>query len=312
MYKWILRIMLIGFLLIQGCAGKPDVNPAKEQAELTRGQREIHQGTQWYYNGCYSQAIKHFFRAHELYTAADQIAGVAISLNNIGNVYRQLDDYDNASYFFSEAYDIYNFIQDVPGMLQILTNQAALSIEKSDYQNAATILEKAEDLDHKNQMQYLPLFTTQAILLTKTNRLNEAETILKPALQQTTPNNTYQKASAYAAMGNLLLQSSRLNGAITYYELALKLDRAQGHRKAMANDLEALGRISVNQKRHISAVNYFKRSIKLYALLGNDEKVTALMEQLLDSAQKAGSNTTLTKYFSDQWLSGQFAKGPCK
>jgi hypothetical protein len=84
-----LRFVLNGF----GCAGGNAVK--KKPEHIVSGMKEIQKGTTWYQKGCYKRSLEHFFRAHELFAASDQLDGVAMSMNNIGNIYRIMEDIDD-------------------------------------------------------------------------------------------------------------------------------------------------------------------------------------------------------------------------
>jgi tetratricopeptide (TPR) repeat protein len=68
------------------------------------GMNELNKGNHYYQKGCYPQAFEHFFKAHERLVASDHMAGVAMSLNNIGNVYRATGDLNSALLFYEEAF----------------------------------------------------------------------------------------------------------------------------------------------------------------------------------------------------------------
>lgn len=120
---------------------------------ITAGMKEIARGIARYNKGCYKDSLEYFFGAHELFVASDQLSGVAMSLNNIGNVYR----------------------------------------------------------------------------ITKT---------------------------------------------------ALKADRLSGFNKSIADDLAAIGSARLRPKKNELAVNFLKRSVEIYALIGDDEKVHNVMKKL--------------------------------
>ena len=77
--------------------------PRTAPVHLSAGAEQIKKGNNLYQKGCYKGALEHFFRAHELYAVSDQQSGIAMSMNNIGSVYRALGDASGALVFFEEA-----------------------------------------------------------------------------------------------------------------------------------------------------------------------------------------------------------------
>lgn len=80
---------------------------------ITAGTKEMARGITRYNKGCYKDSLEYFFRAHELFVASDQLSGVAMSLNNMGNVYRVTGDIDSALLFLTSPWQ-YTLISVIP------------------------------------------------------------------------------------------------------------------------------------------------------------------------------------------------------
>lgn len=83
-----------------------------------------------------------FFRAHELFVASDQLSGVAMSLNNMGNVHGARGDIVSALLFFYESLAIYSDIGDPLGRVQVLCNKATALIDTGRFEKYEKISEK--------------------------------------------------------------------------------------------------------------------------------------------------------------------------
>ena len=101
-------------LALLACGGGNAVEK-RTPASISDGTKEIIQGVSFYRRGCYSKALDHFFRAHEYFASADHLSGVAMSLNNIGTVYRASGEANTALRVFKESYRIYKAIADSDG-----------------------------------------------------------------------------------------------------------------------------------------------------------------------------------------------------
>ena len=130
---WILSLLLLA------CAATPRIVSQTPPAVAT-AMKEIRKGNDRYRKGCYPQALEHFLRAHELLAANDYQFGVAMSLNNIGTVYRATGDADSAALFFETAGRIYAELDDVPGYLQAQSNMAAARIDQNRFEDAEKLL----------------------------------------------------------------------------------------------------------------------------------------------------------------------------
>ena len=306
-----LIIVLTVFLF--ACAGGKSVRTMPK--DIASGFKNINKGTFWYQKGCYKRSLEYFSRAHELFAAADQLSGVAMSMNNIGNVYRTQRDIPGAILFFEESFDIYSDIHDWHGAVQALSNKAAALIDAGMLDEAADVLNTSEGIAKKNGIRFVPLLNNRGVLLIKKKEYQRAEDVLKKALSKADPANFSEFATVNYAMGNLRQETGRYEEAIPFFEAALAADRSSGFHKGIADDLSAIGLACLVQDKNEMnelAVKYFKRSIKIYALMGNEEKVHEIMEYLDMAAKKAEMNVDATKHFVRAWLGKKTFENPCE
>jgi len=301
--------ILISILFLFACGGgsSKQIKPR----HLTSGMVQIKKGNIWYQKGCYKRALEQFLRAHELFSASDQLNGVAMSMNNIGNVYRIIGDVEDAVQFFDESYNIYANIRDNEGAVHALSNKAAALIDIGRLEQANNVLNKADSTAQAYGIAYNPLLSNRGILLTRKKEYERAEEVLTRALANTVPSHHSEFAVINTALGNLMLETERFERAIDFYKKALSADRFIAFYKGMADDLTAIGSAYFVQKNYESAANYLQRSIKIYALIENENKVHELIKQLDKVEEKTGLNISITKEFVKRWLAGE-ADGPCE
>lgn len=303
-------LILIAVLFFFGCAGGNAVK--KKPGHLISGMKEIKKGTAWYQKGCYKRSLEHFFRAHELFAASDQLDGVAMSMNNIGNIHRIMEDIDSSLLFFEEAISIYQDIKDYSGLVQALSNKAAVLIDSDRFEEAAGVLRLAEDIAQKNSIPDNHILNKRGILFIRQKEYSRAEEILNSALANTDPADHSEYATVNFALGTLMRETGRYEKAVYFFKAALDTDRLSGFHKGIADDLGAIGDINFSQGKYEPAVNYFKRSIKIYALIENRKKVSEVMDRLVKAAEKAGLDISITKHFVKNWLEGKAFGSPCE
>ncbi len=304
----ILALLVSGVLI--ACAGgnstkkKPEHTPASMKATT--------KGIVRYNQGCYQHALDYFLKAHELFSASDQLSGVAMSLNNIGNVYRIMGDTKSAVLFFEESFKIYTDIGDHKGAVQVLSNKAAALIGGGRLAEAAESLDTAEALANKKGISYSPLLNNRGVLLTKSKDYTQAEKILKKALAGTDSADLPAFATVNFALGKLMLESQRYEDAIGFLEPALTADRSTGFYKGIADDLAAIGTAYLNLDNKEAGVNYLKRSIKIYALIGSVKKVEEILYDLENISKTSGYDVSVALHFVNQWIEGNTLESFCK
>ena len=302
-------IILLSITILSACAGSNNV--VKKSDTTISGIKEIKKGTYLYKKGCYERSLKHFLRAHELFVFSDNLKGVAMSMNNIGNVYRKTGCISSATQFFDESCRIFLYINDIEGAVQALSNKSAALIEDGRLEEASNVLSLAESLAKNNKKLSVTLLKNQGILLIRKKEFKSAEDILKKACKKVETSNLLEKAAINFALGNLMFETKRSENAVEYFKEALSADQSSGYIKGIADDLTAIGTVYYNQDKYELAVNFFNRSIKIYALMGNEKKVHEIIELLNKSSEKANINLSITKKFVKKWLEGKSFKGFC-
>ena len=301
-------IILLSITILSACISN---NAVKKSDEITSGIKEIKKGTYLYKKGCYELSLEHFLKAHELFVFSDSLRGVAISMNSIGNVYRASGCISSATQFFDESYRIFLYITDTEGALQALSNKAAALLEDGRLEEASDILSRAERIAKNNNKLSVTLLKNQGILLIRKKEFKRAEHILKEACKKVETSNLLEKAAINFALGKIMSETERSDNAVEYFKKALSADQSSGFIKGIADDLAAIGTVYYNQDKHELAVNFFNRSIKIYALMRNEKKVHKIMDFLIKSSEKAKINISITKNFVKRWLEGKSLKCFC-
>lgn len=290
------------------CGGKAAL---KEPEPLQPASKELHKGINWYQKGCYHNALPHLLRAHELFTARDDLPGIAMCLNNIGNVYGKLNDPESAILFFDSSHAIYRDIDDTGGAVQVLSNKAAVLIRGDNLDDAEAALGAAQKLLDLTGGKQPSLLNNWGVLLTRKKAYAEAEEKLMAALDISDPENYAQSASIHFSLGNLMSAMGRYDEGLEHYQKALDGDRRSGFHQGIADDLAAIGELYQREGEHTAAASHFQRSIKIYALLGNEKRVMDIMVILEVSAREANVDTAVTRHFISQWARGEILENPC-
>ncbi len=299
-------LFIIG--LVCACSGAPQ--KAVETPAITQdGVKEIQKGNQLYAKGCYRQAATYFYRAHVKFTAADDLPGVAISLNSLGNIYQANGDVDNAVAFFDEALAISDALGDQPAALQALSNKAAALIGADRLESAETLLETAVK---RTTAPFLPLQINQGILLLKKRSYTQAQAVLEEALASVTKHDRASQAKIHFTLGRLMHAQGNAAGAVEHFQQALDSDRAVGFYQGMAQNHTQLGDVYREKDALEKALAHYKRAVKIYALLNDRLNVKALMKKLEQAAATTGADIRLTTHFVKTWLEDKTLKRPCR
>ncbi len=304
--KW--GIVLVFVLLAASCGGTKEV---VVPGHINAAAAQTAKGMPFYERGCYARALDYFYKANELSTAIGDSRGMAMSMNNIGVVYRAMGEAAAAVPFFEDSLRIYRSLGDQEDVRQTLSNLAAAQIDTGDYVAAGKSIDEALKIRVRGK-PFAPALTVKGILLAKQGDVQGAETMFKEALGDINQNNPKGLAAANYAMGELLRGTTRYREAVPYLEKALEVDREAGFYSGIADDLTALGRCSAGLQDDVSAVNYWEQSARIYALLGMEEKARTTMSLLEAAAKSSNRDIALTRTLVDRWLKGDMTETICE
>ena len=304
------RLFLLTALavLAASCGGTRE---AVVPEHLGAGADQTARGMPFYERGCYARALEHFTRANELFTAVGDSRGTAMSMNNIGVVYRAMGEASAAIPFFEDALRLYRGLGEPDKVRQALSNLAAAQIDAGDYPAAGRNIDEALKIEDRNK-PFAPALTVKGILLARQGDARGAEAMLREALEEIGRRHPEGDAAANYAMGELLLGQGRYKEALPYFEKALASDRKAGFYRGIADDLAALGRCSAGLLDDAAAVASWEQSVRIYALLGMEEKVRSTLVLLEEAAKRSNLNVDLTRTLAERWLKGEMTDSLCE
>lgn len=299
-------LTVLAVLAVSCGGGKAAVVPG----HLSAGAEQTARGMPFFERGCYARALEHFTRAHELYTAVGDSRGMAMSANNIGVVYRAMGEAGAAIPFFEDALRTYRSLGDRAQVRQALSNLAAAQVDAGDYGSAGKNIDEALRIDIRGG-PFTPAMTVKGILLARQGDPAGAEAMFRKALDPIGDKNPAGAAAAHYALGDLLLGAARYEEAVSHLEKALEIDRRAGFYRGIADDLAALGRCHAGLRNDAAAVASWEQSVRIYALLGMEEKVRSTMVLLEEAAGRSNLDIDLTRTLAEHWLKGETAESLC-
>lgn len=293
------------------CAACAAPEPVAPTDKLARGNAYYYQKALTYFaGGCYPKALSYFEDAHERYAAADDGIGIAHSLNGIANVYFRIGDHESALLLYDETGEAYERIGDTRGVVRALSNKAAVLVEAQRLPEAAAVLDQI-DAHNLDSLDLAALtMKTRALLLIRQGDRAGARRLLTSALTQTQKIDPGTRADILFALGHLVMPDQP-DQACDYFNQALALDQSNQAYAQVAKDLKALGICSSARGMDHKALDYFKRSAKIYALNGDSEQIAQILPLMKQSALKTGTDIQVVLHYIQRWLEGETEADLC-
>jgi tetratricopeptide (TPR) repeat protein len=195
---------------------------------------------------------------------------------------------------------------------QALCNKAATIMEQGDLSGAEVLLDEAQLLARETGPVFAMVLNHRAVLMMKTQHDDAALSLLDQADAVTAGDGLNAGATLRFTRGRLMLKTGKVPEALLLFEQALELDRQAGFSRGMADDLSAMAGIHEQLGEDESALDCLDRSIKIYALLENREKVMEYLDRLESLALKTGTDVRVTVHFANQWLAGKAVDAICQ
>ena len=190
-------------------------------------------GELFYYQAAYSQAVKYFHKANEIFSKNDDKTNLARNLNKIGAAYYYGKQYGIARSKFQDAQDIYKKLGNKNG---IATSYGLIG------------------QTHEKIGQYQTSMKFQRLALAQ----------YKNSKDQT------GLAKIYENLGSIYEDTLPMDSALKYYSLALNLNKANHNETAQLEIINNIGDVYRKTGRYKAALNY-TRTARDKALKLNDQ-----------------------------------------
>jgi tetratricopeptide (TPR) repeat protein len=286
--------------------------PRKVCEDIHQGIRYLNKGTADFNKGCYRKALEQIQESHERFAIVDDLPGSAASLNTLANIYYRLGDFESALLVYNEAIALFEQLDQRTAQTRALANKAATLIAAGRLDEASQVLGHADEISQDSNALHGLRLKTRALLRMARNDFQGAEDLLVAALRHASETNPALCADIHYTLAHVKLTLRHPQDAVSHLNSALKLDRSAGAYFSIGLDLAALGSCFEDLGDDVEAVSFYKRSLKIFALLEAHDKVQWVQSRLKTSANKAGLNLEAILHWTDQWLAGRNQAGLCR
>jgi CHAT domain-containing protein len=237
-------------------------------------------GIQKYQNSQFQEALKAFESALAIFTQIGYKAEEGTTLNNIGEVYRQLKHYDKALDYFQRALVITKQMENPTEEGITRNNIGEVYRQQQEYSKA---------LDYFNQslaiFQQIPDIVEQGTTLNNIGGIYEDLTQYNKALnyyQQSLTifiqiNNPVGKATTLNNIGEVHRKLAQYNKALNYYQQSLTIFTQINNSVGKAATLNNIGFVYKNIGKYAQALDYYQQALVIRKQINDKEgEVTTL------------------------------------
>jgi CHAT domain-containing protein/Tfp pilus assembly protein PilF len=201
------------------------------------------QGTSFYIRKNYTEAIDYYTRSLKIAEEIGNKLGIANSLYNIGNIYKDQSDNAQALDYYTRSLKIRVEMEDKKGIAASLNNIGVIYKNQGDY---------AQAIDYF------------------TRSLTIAEEI----------GNKLGIAASLGNIGVINIEQGVYKKAIYHLTSCLKIQEEVGNKKGIANTLTNIGIIYKNQGDYAQAMDYYTRSLKIREDMGDKQGIATSLNNI--------------------------------
>lgn len=201
--------------------------------------------------GRWQEALNALSEAKQLFEEAGNVARIAVTLNNIGQIYSSQGKLEQALEYCKKALDLYEQIGETTDIAVSLENLGVIYYSQGGLEQALN-----------NFMQAASLFKQLG------NGNNLAGCI-------------HNIGSIYQAWGDF-------QQSLNYYEIALKLFEQANYPIGMALSLNGIGTVYSNLEEWNQALEYYEQSLKLRERIGNPVDIARSLNNIGDLFRMQG------------------------
>lgn len=200
-------------------------------------------GTIYFQQHNYDEAIRYYLSAYQAYLISGNQYGLALTLGNLGNAYNEKSDFTKASTYFLDAFDLFKLQNDTMGMANSFNNLGNMAIYQGNYPEAM-----------KNFLVSLKLRES----------INDKKGI----------------ASSYNNLGNVAFYMGNYEEALKNFKISLPISESLQDKKGVANLYNAMGSVYGQLSQSENAIINFNKALTIQKEIGNKSSMSQLYNNI--------------------------------
>lgn len=249
------------------------------------------EGLDFYLRSEFDSASAKYFDALELAEELNDIIHKGIILNNLGSLYFDLNQYDNAQKYYDQAYEIMLKENNVKWLSKITGNYAGVSFMQGDMDRSIELLQESIDygVQAESFISVAGAYGNLAMVLSSLDRKEEALAIFDKGLTMLDSVGDQRGACiVMQKLGDLLAQLGEHDKAQEVLYNTLGMAHEIQHYESIMNAHLTLSKFYETQGQVDSSLNHLKQYIQWKDSVFNQESFETIseLEQKYQTAQK--------------------------
>jgi CHAT domain-containing protein/tetratricopeptide (TPR) repeat protein len=272
---------LVGVVILGVADGEmplfqPDLKIVQEDQSLEDIESEAHtflrQGINEYENNQFNKALDSWNRSLSLYQQSRNRRGEAISLNNLGLVYRVLGDNAQAVNFYMQSLYISREVGDYRGVINTLFNLESIHAAMQQHEDSIRFLQEAIELLGKFEDPVLMQSALINLGIAHQSLGNYQESIsvyLQSIESLRDLRNKTLELSILRALGDLYFVVDSYEDAISAYLQSMEISENLGDLESKSDILDDLGNVYDALGLYETSISFYQASLEIDLEINN-------------------------------------------
>ncbi|MBP0021652.1 MAG: tetratricopeptide repeat protein [Cyanobacteria bacterium SBLK] len=288
----------------------------------TQAEREFQQGIQQARTSQFPEALQSWESALHLYQLIGDRGGEGDSLNNLGNIYSEIREYEKAINYYEQSLVIKRELGDRSGEGMTLGNLGTIFYSRGEYEKAIDYYEQSLIIARETGDRYTEGNSLGGLgfIYDSRGEYDKAIAYQQQALAiRKEMGDRLGEANSFINLGNIYQSIGEYKKAIEYHEQSLTITREIGNRSQEAQSLINLGNIASLTGEYEKAIEYHEQSLiitreigdpsseekalgslgGIYSSIGEYAKAIEYHEQSLEIAREIGDRSSEAKSWAN-------------
>ncbi|AEJ61700.1 Tetratricopeptide TPR_2 repeat-containing protein [Spirochaeta thermophila DSM 6578] len=285
-------------LILASCSSQP---PVSEERFEVRNQAASYLTYGWDYftKGRYAQAEALFLRALHENLSVDHIPGVIRSYLALAEVAIARGDETGAGAALTRAEELLALTDDRLLSYEVRSGRASFLQRTGHMEEARAMLDSliasSSDVEKEHPEKVATVYHNMALMLAREGRREEAKAYLeRAAALNERAKDQRGLAANYYVLASITASEGDTETAVALLQESLSHDKRAEHAPGIALSLTTLGDLYLERGEDELAYLSYTRALGIWAAMGEDRRVNAILEKLLPLAEKLGKEEELS------------------
>jgi CHAT domain-containing protein/Tfp pilus assembly protein PilF len=264
-----------------------------QKALVRHGQRLSNQGG-------YGQALIIYRLALQIAEQLGDQRGVAITLRNIGIVYRSQGDYMQALEYYRKSLKLAEKVGDRSLIAPALNNIGVVHALQGDYAQALEYYQKSLKLREEigDKAALAPALNNIGNIFNAQGNYAQALEYYRKSLKLVEEiGDKGAIATTLGNIGSIYNSQSNYTQALEFYQRSLKLLEELGNKAGIANTLNNIGAVNYVQGDYTQALEYYRKSLKLAEEIGDKSLIATALDNVGIVYRSEGEYTLALEFY---------------